>query len=74
MYLLFTVLKIFYIIKIKNCKVCSKKNTNNEHIKQKSRKRTKNEIQSYKKDVETDNHQISIEELLNRLGTDLNSV
>lgn len=51
-----------------------KKNTNNEHKKQKSRKKTKNEIQSYKKDVETDNHKISIEELLNRLGTDLNSV
>lgn len=51
-----------------------KKNKSNEHKKQKSRKRTKNEIQSFKKDVETDNHKISIEELLKRLGTDQNSV
>lgn len=30
----------------------------------------KADIQSFKKEVETDNHKIPIEDLLNRLGTD----
>ncbi|KAM8701649.1 hypothetical protein ACLKA7_005522 [Drosophila subpalustris] len=36
----------------------------------KGRKKSKKDIKSLKKDVETDNHKISIEELLQRLNTD----
>jgi len=37
-------------------------------------KKNKKDIQSFKKDVETDNHKISVDELLERLKTDRNMV
>lgn len=51
-----------------------KKSKDKELKKPKTLKKTKKEIQSFKKDVDTDNHKISIEELLDRLGTDQNTV
>lgn len=37
-------------------------------------KEKKKDIQSFKKDVETDNHKIPVDELLERLKTDPNMV